>query len=184
MLSSLLATVSEETKYRFETLYFYYRDLMMHISLKILNSKELAEEAMQESLIKILINIEDIGEIKCHKTKSWVVIITKRTAINKLEYEKRREHDNDNILEYISFETKNLEDKVLQNITIDEVKKGLKELGGEYFEILILKYYYGYPDCKLSKHFGISPAGIRKKCERGKKRLLRNLNQVKEVNLK
>lgn len=175
MLSYLLATVSEETKYRFEALYFYYRDLMMYISLNILKSKELAEEAMQESLIKILINIGDIGEIKCHQTKSWVVIITKRTALNKLEYEKRREHDNDNILEYISFETKNLEDKVIQNITIDEIKKGLKELGDEYFEIMILRYYYGYSDSKLAKHFGISPAAIRKRCERGKKRLLRNL---------
>ena len=44
MLGLLLAISDDYTKTKFEKLYYHYRDLLMFISLKVLNKTELAEE--------------------------------------------------------------------------------------------------------------------------------------------
>jgi RNA polymerase sigma-70 factor (ECF subfamily) len=182
MIILLLSIASEEQKIKFEQLYQLYKDLMMYISLKILKKKELAEEAVQESLIKILINIDDAGEIKCHETKSWIVVITKRTAFNKLKYEKRRDHENDNVLEYTNFSKISIEDIAIQEIAIERVKAGLENLDDKYSECIILRYYFGYSNSKLAKHFKGSAEVIRKRCERGRKKLIKKLAAIEGEN--
>lgn len=178
MLLLLLNIASEEQKIKFEQLYEQYRDLMMYISLKILKKKEFAEEAVQESLIKILINIGRVGAIKCHETKSWVVVISERTAYDKLKYEKRRVHEKDDVLEYTDFSKTSIEDIALQNMTLTSLSKALKTLNNKYSDAIVLRYYFGYSDSKLAKHFKVSPEVIRKRCERGKRMLIHKLTMI------
>jgi len=154
---------------------------MMYIALKILKNNELAEEVVQDALVKILINIEDISDIDCRQTKSWVILITKRTALDKYKYEKLRKHESDAFLENVDLENESLENQAIQNIQVEEVVSGLRLLDEKYAEVLILRYYFGYSDSKLAKHFGLTPAAVRKRCERGKKKLLGNLLSHKGV---
>lgn len=182
MLLLLLNIASEEQKIKFEQLYQQYKDLMMYISLKILKKKELAEEAVQDTFIKILINIEDVEEIKCHETKSWVVVISERTAYDKLKYEKRRVHEKDDVLEYTDFSKISIEDIAIQNMTLAKFSKALEMLDNKYSEAIVLRYYFGYSDSKLAKHFKVSPEAIRKRCERGKKMLMHKLTLIEGEN--
>ena len=181
MLFYLWSIASEEHSEKFECLYYQYRNLMMYIALRILKSNELAEEAVQDALVKILINIEDVTDIHCRRTKSWVILITKRTAIDKYNYEKLRKHEPDDSFEQMGLENDTLENTAIQNIQITQVVNAIKLLDEKYSEALILRYYFGYSDSKLAKHFGVSPAAVRKRCERGKKKLLSSLLQHKGV---
>lgn len=159
----------------FRQLYEQYRFLMLHIAYKILGNLALAEEAVQDALLKILIHIDDVKEISCHETKSWVVLITKRTSLNKLKYEQMRDHKMPEVWDQASDPAESLENAVIRNLKVKEVLEELKAIDEKYSELLILRYYYGYTDSKLASHFGISPEVVRKRCERGKKLLLKKL---------
>ena len=83
MLPIYLAMLDgEEEKNKFESLYFTYRKLMFHIAKSILNDEGLAEDAVHQAFLKILENFNKVGEISCHKTRSYVVIIVRNVAIN------------------------------------------------------------------------------------------------------
>ena len=72
-----------------------------------------------------------------------------------------------------------IEDMAIQNITLTNFSKVLKTLDSKYSEVIVLRYYFGYTDSKLAKHFNVSPEVIRKRCERGKKMLIKKLNLIR-----
>lgn len=148
---------------------------MMFISLKVLHKTELAEEAVQDALVKILFNIDCINEIECPRTRGWVVTIIKRTALDKLKYENRRKHIGMDILEYTDINHEASEDKIILDLSVKNVIDAMKTLTPKYSETMILKYYYGYSTKQLANHFEISDDIARKRCERGKKLLIKRL---------
>lgn len=168
-------TKNKRRKSKFEELYDYYGNLIMYISMDILHNQALAEEAMQDALIKMLIHLDDIEEITCRETKSWVVTVSRRAALDKLDYEKRRAHESDIKLNELKGVETLPDDKAICNITIQEILGKLKSINKLYSETILLRYYYGYTDKQLAIHYGISTAAVRKRCERGKKYLLRDM---------
>lgn len=177
MLLFLLIQVDEKKKAKFELLYEEYKNLIMYISIKILHKKEIAEESFQDSLIKMLINIDDIDEIKCHETKGWVVIISERAALDKLKNESKHIHEEDKVMEYLDFKDVSLEDVAIKDIEVKSILEQLKKLDSKYYSAIILRYYYGYTDRKIAEYFNVSPEVIRKRCERGKKMILKKLSE-------
>lgn len=164
----------EDHKNKFEQLYNRYKKLMFYIAQKILLKDELVQEAVQDALKKIYINIDHVNDIGCRKTHNWVVCIVKREAINKLKYEKRRQHDSDEIFEYVDFNHNFVDDTAIINIEVEEILKALEQIT-EYCDVIIYKYYFGYSDEMLAKHYNISVANVRKRCERCRQRLKRFL---------
>ena len=77
----------DDEKSKFESLYLTYRKLMFHVANGILNDEGLAEDAVHQAFLKILENFDKVGEISCHKTRSYVVIcfITRIHAIQKYD---------------------------------------------------------------------------------------------------
>ena len=76
MLSIYLSVLdSDEDKSRFEVLYNLYRQSMYAIAYGILHNEFDAEDAVHESFLKIANHFEKIEEIKCPKTKAFIVII-------------------------------------------------------------------------------------------------------------
>ena len=61
-------------KSKFEELYYQYRKLMHWRAKQILNDDMLAEDAVHEAFIKIIRHMNKISEVKCNKTKCFVVI--------------------------------------------------------------------------------------------------------------
>lgn len=76
MLTLYLALIDEPSnKDKFKIIYKSYKYMMFAQAFKILHSVPLAEEAVQESLIKIAKNISKISSPNCSQTKSFVVIL-------------------------------------------------------------------------------------------------------------
>ena len=65
-----------------ERLYREYRTPMFRIALAILRDEGLAEDAVQQSFLKIFQNFEKIDRTDCNKTRSFIVILVKNTAID------------------------------------------------------------------------------------------------------
>lgn len=177
MLTFLFNILNDEEKSKLEKLYEHYKNLMMYIALDILKNKSLAEEVVQDAFINLLLIIDDIGEITCHKTYSLVVIVIRRVSFNKLKYEKKRNHESDKAFEYINSDEKILENIVFDKIKFEEIIEELKLLNKIDFEVIILKYYYGYTYTEIAVRHNLSPAATRKRCERTRKKILINISK-------
>lgn len=73
MLIYLSMIETEEDKSKFVQLYETYKNLMFYVSNRILNDEYLAEDAVHQTFIKIIENLDKIKEVRCHKTKSYIV---------------------------------------------------------------------------------------------------------------
>ena len=89
MLSFYLTLIDEPSdKEKFTEIYEHYKGIMMQKAMSILHSSALAEEAVQESLVKIAKNIFKISSPICSKTASFIVIIVRNTSYDILRTEK------------------------------------------------------------------------------------------------
>ncbi len=151
----------EKTRLIFEK----YKNLMFHIANSILHDPKLSEDIVQESMIKIIQNLDKINDINCHKTKSFIVIICKRVAIDYYRKINRQDISSFDTLEY--------------NVAVDfqsddgdiDIIEAIKSLSYIYSEILILKYINELSNSEISKILDISESLVRKRIERAKEKL-------------
>ena len=83
----MLPSPSEKDK--FEQIYTLYRGLMFYIAQRILPGEADAEDAVHQAFVSIIENLKKISEVRCPKTRSYVVIITERKAIDILRSRSR-----------------------------------------------------------------------------------------------
>lgn len=55
---------------------------MFYVANQILKDNFLAEDAVHDSFVKFMENLDKIQDVNCHKTKRFVVIIVRNHAIN------------------------------------------------------------------------------------------------------
>lgn len=88
MYLNLVDTPEEKSK--FKQLYDKYRNLMFFCAKEILKDDGLAEDAVQEALIKLTKYLKKINEVECHKTKHFIVIIVESASKDIYRREKGR----------------------------------------------------------------------------------------------
>jgi len=167
MLPIYLAMLDgEEEKNNFESLYFTYRKLMFHIAKSILNDEGLAEDAVHQAFLKILKNFDKVGEISCHKTRSYVVIIVRNVAINM--YNSRKRYSTVPI-EKAAFCI--AEEKLERTYDLDSLTDAVLKLPVIYKDALKLKYVQGFSNSEIAGMLDISEAAVRKRLERARSML-------------
>ena len=132
---------NSENKRKIEKLYEKYNRLMYVVVYNILKNHEDSEDVVIESWEKIIRHLDKIGEIDCQETKSFIVIITERTAID--FYRKRKKRDNTRVLtdEYEMSPYFVTKDKALDNIELHQIMENIPK---KYSEVLILYYVNGF----------------------------------------
>jgi len=156
----------EEDKSKFESLYLTYRKLMFHVANSILNDESLAEDAVHHAFVKIIENFHKVGEISCHKTKSYVVIIVRNAAINLYNSRKRQAAL---FLEDVKHcaATEPMSDA----LALDHLTKAILSLPALYRDVLTLKYVQELSNEEIAKILDITEATVRKRIERAKRKL-------------
>lgn len=129
MLSFYLTLIDEPSdKEKFTEIYEHYKGMMMQKAMSILHNSALAEEAVQESFIKIAKNIFKISSPICSKTASFIVIIVRNTSYDIL----RREKPDKNVLldEEISAENIEMPDinEVLSTVGINFILEVINKM--------------------------------------------------------
>ena len=82
MIIYLQMIESDEDKSKFEQLYIMYKGLMFHVAMKILKNEFDAEDAVHQAFLSLIENLKKISDVKCPKTRTYIVIITERKAID------------------------------------------------------------------------------------------------------
>lgn len=172
MLIYLAMIDSPDDQVKFERVYNKYRYLMLHVANKILQNHHDAEDAVHQAFIAVIENLEKIIEVDSPKTRSYLVIITERKAIDLMRYNNRRqtlELNEDIAGVEIPFEMDN------------PVATAIAKLPAHYREVLLLRFNNGFTTREIASILSISNSGVRKMIVRAKKALQELLEKEGEV---
>ena len=167
MIIYLQMLETSEEKVRFEELVHTYKNLMFYVANQILNNEHDAEDAVQQAFFAILKNFEKISEIKCPQTRSFVVTVVERKAID-LYRAKNRSAVISFDEEYINTPASDEADAVADRT---DLAQALAMLPTRYRELLLLKYDSGYSEREIAVMCSMTPANVKKTIHRAKKRL-------------
>ncbi|HZK71807.1 MAG TPA: sigma-70 family RNA polymerase sigma factor [Clostridia bacterium] len=173
MLIYLQAIEGEEERSKFEQLYFQYRGLMYHVAMKILNNSHSAEDAVHQAFLSIIENLKKIPDVKCLKTRSYIVIIVERKAIDIIRA-------NSKIVD-IDFEDK------LAGITIplpgdSDLADAMAMLPARYREVLLLHYDNGFNTKEIAKMLNMKLGSVQKLLWRAKESLQKQMEKEDDSN--
>lgn len=166
----MLDSASDRDK--FEQLYNRYRGLMHYVAKKILCNEQDAEDAVHQAFLAIIRSASKIFsknfDVMCPKTRSLVVIIVERKAIDILRERSRKP-----------------EVELDEDITGWEIplpgdgplSDAMAKLPARYREVLVLHFDNGYTTKEIARLFDIRQESVQKLIWRAKERLRKILEQ-------
>jgi RNA polymerase sigma-70 factor (ECF subfamily) len=89
MLAIIMAIEDEQERNKIEEVYNRYYSTMLYIAKDILHDEGLAEDAVSESFIKIINNVEKIREVNCYQTRGFIVVLVRNVSIDMLRSSKK-----------------------------------------------------------------------------------------------
>lgn len=166
MLLLLLSMVdSQDEKEKIEMLFYTYQGLMYSVAYNILQHKQNAEDAVFSSWEKIICHLDKITEIESNQTKSFLVIVVERTAIDM--YRKIRRNRE------ISFEFEENPYYAVKDSDIEEVDTiaWIHSLPKKYAEILMLYYVNHFTIAEIANLLCVTESTVSRRMEKARKML-------------
>ena len=149
----------ESARKKLEEIYSCYRRDMFVTAFSILKNQQAAEDAVQNAVIKIHRHLEKISEVKCKKTRSYVVIIVRNLCID--YFKRKKDIDSlDEMHDTLAQEQISLDEHILKIEESSEIAKQLDKLHRPYADILVLKYYHELSINEISDLLGISENNV------------------------
>lgn len=173
MLTYLMLIDSDKDKDKFEQIYINYKGSMFKVANAILNDVGLAEDAVHQSFIKIMNNLHKIDDIFCNKTRAFIVIIVRNTAIDM--YRKRKKH---NIIYLENIEKEPIDENisppgfVIAEESFELMKNNISKIPQIYSDVIVLRYINGFTNSEIAKTLNISNGNVRVRLHRARKMLL------------
>ncbi len=159
---------SGEERGKLEEIYREYKSIMLGCAFSILRDEGLAEDAVHNAFLRILKNLGKIGDVKSPQTRGFVIVVTENVA--KSMYTKRSRTAAAPLEEDIP-DSGSVETAAEQRLTAELIAKKIAELPERYSRPMILRYLNDMSDSEISSLLSISPANVRKRLERGRKKL-------------
>lgn len=156
----------EEERSKFEELYHEYSRLMRYRAYEILKDPYLAEDAVHHAFLKIMNNLHKIKEVKCNKTKHFLVVVTERAAID--IYHKNHRVDSVPFEKLDERQSMGMEQELLEKVYLNEIETVIYQLPDIYREIFILKYSNECTNREIGKILGMKEGTVRQRLARGK----------------
>ena len=136
---------------------------MYKVAYQILHNRHDAEDAVHDSVIAIIDNLEKIKKINCHETWSYIVTIVKSRAFNIYQRKGKRSEREAREQDYRNYpceQQENPEDAYLYKDVTTILQKLILELPYPKRQILYSTLLYGYDVCGDCKDRGV----VRRKC--------------------
>ena len=173
MLSACMALIDEPSdKEKFAEIYNTYKDMMFRIAMSVLHNEALANETVQDCLLKIAMGISDMPSPGTNKINALIIIMVRNKSLNNLKAE---HYDK---TEQISG-TETISEDILSNIISDIGYKRLVEeisnLDDIYRDILTLRFLYDYSTSEICSLLDIPKGTVETRIYRGRKILKERL---------
>ncbi|MEG2175901.1 MAG: RNA polymerase sigma factor [Oscillibacter sp.] len=172
MLAILQMLEDRADQDKFEALYHAYRGLLFYVANRILQNTQDAEDAVQQTFLKIAENLEAVAQPVHPKTRALVAIIAERTAIDL--YRAKQRHPTVDLDELPLFYTDQLPEE-------GSLSAAITALPSRYRQVILLKYHLGYSNGEIGALLGCTPEGISQIAHRAKEKLTIILEQKEDA---
>lgn len=144
---------------------------MYNISFNILRDKFDAEEAVAQTFLKIIDNIEKILNLPCPQIEPYCVIILKNETINIIRKRKKMVHIED--VDYLDHNhgNYNLEEEYLKTADKEKLLACINMLSDEDKNLIYLRFIYEMGFKQIADLMGITEEAAKKRGQRILKRL-------------
>lgn len=177
MLSFYLSMVeTEEERDLVTRLFNLYERKMYTIAFGILKNKQDAEDAVSESFIKLINNLDKVSDIDSSKCKGFIAIVVKNTAIDIYNKRKKDIHSDIDVAYDLSGGT--VEEDFLKGFDYVEIHNAINMLKDEYKQALTLRYFYDMKIEDIAKIIGITYDGTLKRIKRAEQSLYKVLSEM------
>ncbi len=177
MLATLMTLVeAPQNKLLIEKLYKQYEQDMYRITYAILKRKTEAEDAVAEAFIRIIRNFSRIDVENTPKTKSFMLIVAKNTALSRYR-ELKKEMEIIESFDELSENVPDIHEDMLSSINTEHIFEMIKDIGSYFYDIMFLQHKYGYSDAEISDITGLTEANIRQIKSRGKSKLIEKMKE-------
>lgn len=162
MIVYLQTIENDEDKRKFERIYMKYRNLMFYVARKILNNQLDAEDAVHQAFVSIIENLDKILDVDCPKTRSYIVIIVERKAIDLIRKNEK----------VVSMESIDDANGIEISLSDDDcISNAFAKLPARYREVLLLHYDNGYSTKEIAQIFQMKRSTVQKVLWRAKNAL-------------
>lgn len=144
---------------------------MYNISFNILRNKFDAEEAVGQTFLKIIDNIEKISNLPCPQIEPYCVIILKNESINIIRKRKKIVHVED--VDYFDHEdgNYNIEEGYLETVNKDKLLACVNSLSDEEKNLIHLRFVHEMGFKHIAELMGITEEAAKKRGQRILKKL-------------
>lgn len=170
MISAALA-VLETDEQRNELNEFYKENLgkLYSIAISKLHNQQSAEDAIQETFLRICKYPKKFFEIDVHKRLPYVVIIISNVIFNM--YGDNSKHEYDELSEDIAGNARSVEDIALGEVYFEELEKFILSMPEVLKQTITLKLAYDMTTRQIADLLGISELAARKRISNAYKRI-------------
>lgn len=151
-----------------------YSSYMKTIALRIIKDEYLAEDIVQNALIRIYNNSSKIDNIDSRRTKNFIITVTRNVAFTMLKQEKNTD---ENVRFVESEEFNQIEGEIDVNAFCDKYGFNektadiLSQIGEIDKDIIVLRFGMGYSCREIAKILNMSEDSVYKRCQRARKSL-------------
>ena len=169
-----MALIDDEDIPEFEKIYEKYKQPLYDLAFSILHNHQDAEDAVQETFIKIADTFTKVLQIPCNELTSYIVIICRNISINKYNKNKRTsEHTirlNENITASEVFSASESKEALMN---------ALSQLPQDHKDVIFLFDLQGMSAKEAAALLGISEGNVRIKVFRAREMLRKSLKEGK-----
>ena len=150
-------------------LYREYRLLLFSEIRKVINDSWVTEDLVQDVLVKLIDKVELLHSLTRVQRTSYIVTAAKNTARDYIRKKMRtpvtflEEYDDIPIPDF------NIEEVVLNKVTMDNLLSSWPSLPEDVQEILERKYILQQSDEEIGAAFGIKPSSVRMRLTRARR---------------
>lgn len=168
----LLLSSMENDEDRNKVIFVYknFRLGMFWTAREILKSNSLAEDAVNDSFVQIIRNIDNIDLSNIPKTRGYVNVICRNMAYKILRKnpDVMEEYDEDKISDIVCDPL----DNIIARESIDSLADAINRIPQKYADILLMKVVSKMSINDISKTCGISCEAVKKRLQNAKKLII------------
>lgn len=162
------APISESDKRLVEQLYDKYQRLMLYIANQLLGDFALAEDAVSESLIKIIRHREKLRDVSSHQIRPYIVNIVRTTSLNLIKQRASCSHVLEDILEEVPDNSICVLDDFVTQEGYDALVKAFRSLPDTLKDVAYLYLVHELSHEEISQMLRISVSASKKRLSRAR----------------
>lgn len=167
----VLGQIPEDKRKFINELFFKMNVKMYNISFNILRNKFDAEEALAQTFLKIIENIEKISALPCPQMEAYCVIIVKNESINIIRKRKKIIHSEDVDYFYEYNGADQTWEEYLETINKEKLYSCIKRLSKDERNFIYLRFINEMKFKDISELLGITEETAKKRSQRILKKL-------------